>query len=184
MRTADSDSVSRGSNPRPPATETPINQGVVRLQGVPVSFSTDANRTTTAKHTTHKSRHTRPPLDVRRRAATVQLANTLVEREREVAAGARSAYVYVIRMSGTRYHKIGITDHPSYRMGSLQAGNPLRLDLVAAVWVEDAITCERELHALMRPYRTQGEWFSFDPNYFWNALGDARYRRHLQRKTA
>jgi hypothetical protein len=55
------------------------------------------------------------------------------------------------------YIKIGFTSRLSKRLIELQVGNPLELDLLAAVLADQSL--ERCLHDWLKPYSFRGEWY-------------------------
>lgn len=69
--------------------------------------------------------------------------------------------IYIIRMNGSDYYKIGYTGHKdaTKRMAQLQTSCPLKLILVAEM--EGNEIKESELHRKFYEYRTDGgeEWF-------------------------
>lgn len=81
-------------------------------------------------------------------------------------------FVYVI---GSRYKddailKIGVSNDPEKRLKTLQTSNPfkLRLLLLSKRFNKaDAFKAEKMLHELMKDYRLNGEWFSFDYGSFY-----------------
>lgn len=70
------------------------------------------------------------------------------------------SFLYVFHCEG--FHKVGISKTPNFRLSSLQAMNPYPITLVLyrRVRAEDARRFEMKIHALLRPYRLHGEWFS------------------------
>jgi len=68
--------------------------------------------------------------------------------------------VYVIRMDGTDYYKIGYTSRDiSDRLAELQTGNPRRLSVVSTIEGDEAQ--EERLHRLFAHCQTEvrNEWF-------------------------
>lgn len=57
--------------------------------------------------------------------------------------------------------KIGMTRHenPMWRIKALQSGSPITLNLDLAIWVSDAASMEKHLHAEYSDSREHGEWF-------------------------
>ncbi len=78
-------------------------------------------------------------------------------------------YVYVFRLKGTEFYKIGITDHLRLRLCSVNTSNPQDVECVAyyaMVNRNDANTMEGNLHRLFREKRLRNsltgqpkEWF-------------------------
>lgn len=66
--------------------------------------------------------------------------------------------VYLIRAGTTNLYKVGYTSKtPEDRRSSLQTGNPFPLSVVTS-W-RGSERDEQRLHALLDPYRKEGEWF-------------------------
>jgi len=71
-------------------------------------------------------------------------------------------YVYFIRGEGTNMVKIGKTNHEgNRRKKEIQNMSPVWLYNLGKLAVRDAYKIEREMHELLAPYRTWGEWFEF-----------------------
>lgn len=71
-------------------------------------------------------------------------------------------YVYAIRMQGTEFVKIGISENVYNRLASLQTANPYPLVLEGVVEFSnrpDAVAHETWLHSVLREYHARGEWF-------------------------
>lgn len=76
--------------------------------------------------------------------------------------------IYLIRMQGTNYVKIGIAREPKKRLASLASGNPMPLELLFSIAttedggflgsVQDG-QAEIEIHTELEPLRVRGEWF-------------------------
>lgn len=66
-------------------------------------------------------------------------------------------YIYVIRMTGTDYYKVGYAVNPARRMAMLQVGNPADLELVD-YW-EGTRLSEAEAHQDLQEFHVRGEWF-------------------------
>ncbi len=73
--------------------------------------------------------------------------------------------IYIIRMEGTNYHKIGIAENPKKRLSTLASGNPIQLKLIASFSTDEHTAfCwdereEAEIHTELEAYRVRGEWF-------------------------
>src|SRR5690554_456689 len=67
-----------------------------------------------------------------------------------------SGFVYLIR-SNSGLYKVGYSTQPQRRLISLQTGSPYQLSMIG--YVPATIQQERELHALLAPWRVAGEWF-------------------------
>jgi len=66
--------------------------------------------------------------------------------------------VYLVRMAGTNFYKIGYTkDDPRRRINEIQVGNPSGL-MVEAFW-DGEIGDEQALHRYLHRHRRHGEWF-------------------------
>lgn len=71
-----------------------------------------------------------------------------------------SDYLYFIQSDKTGRIKIGRAKDPHKRIRELQTGNAEQLKLIA--YFEGWAWRERKLHALLKDFRLQGEWFSYD----------------------
>ena len=69
-------------------------------------------------------------------------------------------YVYLLR-AGENHYKVGIALNVTKRIGSVQTGNPLPVELVCARLVADAETAERSIHESLHERKLNGgsEWF-------------------------
>jgi hypothetical protein len=72
-----------------------------------------------------------------------------------------AGYIYAIQAEGTPYVKIGqTTGSVEKRLRSLQTGQPFPLTILAVVRIDiPPRVLEGQVHALLAPYRHQGEWF-------------------------
>lgn len=71
--------------------------------------------------------------------------------------------VYLIEMETTGYFKIGITrNNPVLRLGELQVGCPLTLNLVEWFNQEKPLVVEQHLHRVLSSLCVRGEWFFGD----------------------
>lgn len=70
--------------------------------------------------------------------------------------------LYVIRMSGSSFYKIGVARNIRERLSSLQSGCPIKLEIVKTFFTTDASIKERKLHSVFDLKRTHGEWFELD----------------------
>ena len=73
-----------------------------------------------------------------------------------------SDYLYIIRMEGTNFYKIGVTHDVDKRLLQLQAGNPIKLLVVLRIKCNEARKKEILLHTKLQKYSVHGEWFSVD----------------------
>lgn len=73
-----------------------------------------------------------------------------------------SASVYIIRKARGGV-KVGRSANPSSRRSSLQAATPDRLELIWSGEFSNAAEVERGAHALLAPWKINGEWFNCDP---------------------
>ncbi len=69
-------------------------------------------------------------------------------------------HLYIIQSDVTGMIKIGRSKDPVKRLKQLQTGNPNKLKLIATFEKEG--WKENILHERLRPFRLQGEWFSYD----------------------
>lgn len=68
------------------------------------------------------------------------------------------SYVYLIRAGTSDLYKVGYTSKsPEERRASLQTGNPYPLEVVTS-W-SGTPDDEKRLHAILREFRREGEWF-------------------------
>ena len=72
-------------------------------------------------------------------------------------------YIYLIRVCGTDFYKIGSASNPKARLGRLQIGNPSKLELVTERKVDNSEAEEYEIHKRWEKYAVRGEWFNFHP---------------------
>lgn len=77
----------------------------------------------------------------------------------EVNAG----FVYVLKMSGHPYYKIGRTQCLDRRLCQISPSSPRRLELCFAHWTEQSAAVETSLHKYFRKHRLNGEWFLLGP---------------------
>ncbi len=76
-----------------------------------------------------------------------------------------TTYLYVMR-SGKHENspiKIGVSNNPKLRLGSLQVGNPVKIKLLHSIPMPTklyAYHCEKKLHKAFKKYRLCGEWFN------------------------
>ncbi|MET4184936.1 hypothetical protein ABIB94_007065 [Bradyrhizobium sp. JR7.2] len=68
-----------------------------------------------------------------------------------------TSFVYFIQVGVDGPIKIGISDDPTERMGSLQCGCPWRLRIIGAA--PGAFENEEDLHKRFADIRMEGEWF-------------------------
>ena len=75
-------------------------------------------------------------------------------------------YVYLMVDKANGYHKIGISNHPEYREGTLQSEKPT-IELVCAKQYPSRIIAsaiESALHSAFGGKRLRGEWFDLSEN--------------------
>ena len=65
--------------------------------------------------------------------------------------------IYIIR-SG-EYYKVGITNNVKKRLGDLQVGNPVKLEVIRAFTVHNPYLREDMVHQALKDYHVRGEWF-------------------------
>ena len=70
-------------------------------------------------------------------------------------------YLYLIKMSGTSWVKIGISNNYKNRLKNLQTSSPKTLKLVAVIKTDYATIYEKILHCHYNNLKMQGEWFNF-----------------------
>lgn len=73
-------------------------------------------------------------------------------------------FVYLMR-AGQNHYKIGIAADVMKRIKGVQTGNPLHIELVAAVWLTEAQVAENALHRWLEDHKADGgrEWFELTP---------------------
>lgn len=73
-----------------------------------------------------------------------------------------TSYIYFIQAEPDGPIKIGTTTaNPHFRMKNLQTGCPWTVKLLGAI--EGSASQEKQIHAVLSYFRTQGEWFSPHP---------------------
>lgn len=85
----------------------------------------------------------------------------------------KSSFLYVVKVENTNYYKVGMANDPLNRLITLQIGNPYRLELISAVYSEQAYEKEQAIHKRLDKYRIRGEWFE---------LTDSQVRTILKHK--
>lgn len=70
-------------------------------------------------------------------------------------------HLYLVRAENG-FHKIGITQDLSTRVGALQTSGPHRVDLIHSILHEEADNLERHLHKKFADRRVNGEWFHLE----------------------
>jgi hypothetical protein len=73
----------------------------------------------------------------------------------------KTNYIYIIRVSGSTYYKIGRTKKYRSRFDELQTSTPYTLETIAVFEVADAFKVEAYLHHKLANYKVRGEWFDF-----------------------
>lgn len=71
----------------------------------------------------------------------------------------RAQLLYIIGASRDGPLKIGISEDPYKRRATLQSGHPERLEVYWVYPCPSSAVIEPVIHALMRPFRMEGEWF-------------------------
>jgi hypothetical protein len=70
-----------------------------------------------------------------------------------------TSYIYFVQARDDGPIKIGTTrSHPKKRLSHIQTGCPWPITLLGVI--EGDVCREKEFHATLAPYRTNGEWFS------------------------
>jgi len=67
--------------------------------------------------------------------------------------------VYLIRMAGTDYYKIGVSRNAKVRLACIQSSSPFAVVLLRSVEHENALGVEQAIHEALIDYRVRGEWF-------------------------
>jgi predicted GIY-YIG superfamily endonuclease len=71
-------------------------------------------------------------------------------------------YLYVIYCENPHSVKIGVSGNIPKRLSSLQTSNPTKLKLLGFVEHENAYQLEQDIHAYLKDYKINGEWFRFE----------------------
>jgi len=69
--------------------------------------------------------------------------------------------IYLMKAGKSNY-KIGIAINPNKRVGGVQTGNPLKVELLHSVRTYRALPIERLLHLIFLKHKLEGEWFKFN----------------------
>ena len=80
---------------------------------------------------------------------------------------------YVIQQSGGGVVKVGVSKNPFRRISQIRQTVPFEMDLVALI--AEGKSSEKEMKALLEPWRQKGEWFSPRPE-----LNDYLIRKRKQ----
>lgn len=92
------------------------------------------------------------PKEIRDRVRAFEKHRSHVKRED------RFGYVYLVRTTeGPLRFKIGFATHPESRLGALQTGSPVPLEIGATM--RGTVTDERHMHEKLSAFRLHGEWF-------------------------
>ena len=70
--------------------------------------------------------------------------------------------VYLLRLKGTNYFKVGISMNVSNRITNLRGASPLPIELIAVQDQHRAPVVERAIHKALAAHHAQGEWFHCD----------------------
>lgn len=70
--------------------------------------------------------------------------------------------VYLVKMKGLNYYKIGVTKNIENRIKSLQNGNPIEIQLIKSIPVADMYAKENYLHSKYDYANMKNEWFEFN----------------------
>lgn len=81
--------------------------------------------------------------------------------------------VYVIRDNTSGACKVGVATNVTRRLSGLQTGHASGLTLVVSWFFQDAAAVEAEVHRMLAPLRTKGEWFDVSPEQAAFAIGRA-----------
>ena len=68
-------------------------------------------------------------------------------------------FLYIIRCNSSNFYKIGVSQHPEYRITDLQVGCPYSLVLVYKKQFDNAKEVESLLHRKYWKRCVEGEWF-------------------------
>lgn len=78
---------------------------------------------------------------------------------RQYRRATRTPRVYFVQAEKLGLIKIGYAADIRERLRSLQVGSPDRLTLIGAIYDNDALSIEAQLHSRFRDDREHGEWF-------------------------
>lgn len=69
-------------------------------------------------------------------------------------------FVYLVK-AGDNHYKVGIAQDVMERIKGIQTGNPIRVELVIAVWLANAQMAEARIHKWLSRFKSDGgrEWF-------------------------
>ncbi len=94
-------------------------------------------------------------------------------------------FIYILHCGGIANlrTKIGISCNPERRATMLRVGTPFNLRLVKYWEIPDADArdIEKEVHALLKPKRVNGEWFRCTDGDAMDAVLKVLYRRRIKR---
>lgn len=71
----------------------------------------------------------------------------------------RIAQVYLIRLDGTKYFKIGMTTDLTNRIATIQTATPFVVTLIISAAHKNAYAVEHDMHEMLKMYRVRNEWF-------------------------
>lgn len=120
-------------------------------------------------------------------AEQLGLSQSQVSRDLAVGHGAfslpgktrvRHGYVYLARLEGTAFFKIGQTVNPVARFKELNRALPIEILIICAVATEKPSFVERALHRHFAEQRVKGEWFTLNEStalrVFINAIEETK----------
>ena len=73
--------------------------------------------------------------------------------------------VYIISTQEMLGCKIGVAKHPKARIGDLQVGCPLKLNLFWEKKLPNWLAVEWRSHKILSEYNIRGEWFAIDEDH-------------------
>lgn len=91
-------------------------------------------------------------------------------------------YVFLCENAGRAIIKVGVSDNPERRLGAIRSGCPFRhlRSVMVNVYTRDvAFEIESEVLKIFKPWKTQGEWLSFDLEE--KPIFNTRFREVLER---
>lgn len=72
----------------------------------------------------------------------------------------KSNIVYLIKLTGFNYYKIGITTNIKSRMASINTSLPFNIEVICTTENIEARDIEKSLHLKYKKFKIKGEWFS------------------------
>lgn len=71
--------------------------------------------------------------------------------------------VYLLRIQGTDYFKVGISADVEQRLAGFRTGMPFDIDLIHSYTQSDALETEQSIHRMLSGMHVRREWFQGEP---------------------